>query len=59
MMKVYRLTYGEYSNVMTIGIYATNELAEAQVLRDVFNGVKVESPNIEETEVIERLEDIR
>ncbi len=51
-MQNYVLTYGgtnEYTHI--VGIFSTRALAERRILNDLFNGLKIESPNITEWEV--------
>ncbi len=49
---VYVLTYGDYEDTHTVGIFTTREKAERQILDHVFGNVRIESPRIIEHELI-------
>ena len=51
--KVYRLTYGKFGDVRTIGVFISREAAERQILEDVLGGESesVVFPCIEEWEI--------
>ena len=50
-MQNYVLTYGAYGDAHIVGIFSTRALAERRILNDLFNGLKIEAPNITEWEV--------
>jgi hypothetical protein len=51
MTNVYELTYGEYDDESAVGLYATRELAEQQIVTDALAGCGPQHARIDERPV--------
>ena len=49
---IYQLSYGEYDDEHTVGMFASRELAERQIVRDALSGKRIEGAHITEHQLV-------